>query len=342
MSHPRSWLTWWLALVILLMAVPAWAIAPDIVIRMGQTIVYTVPEGVDRVVVGDGDVIDVKALPGQNRDLLINAKKPGITNFLVWPQATKGYDGRMVQGPVRNYNLEVLTNRRPDLIAVRTKIFEVYHTDHDKTGVGWSDSVQWLEAAPDAPFRLGLPQRGSLLSARLDMMVQESHAKLLAQPTLLTLSGASASFLSGGELPIPLIVRDNVSIEWKPYGIRLDVAPQVEGIDTIVMRVRPEVSRIDRENSIQLPSVSVPAIATRWTETSMQVKSGESVVLSGLLSDEDTEVTTGIPVLSSIPFLGEAFKTHELTKQRTELVFLLTPTVVTNPATMPENDYGKH
>lgn len=337
----RSWFAFFLTLLLVLPGLPAHAAAPDIVIRMGQTIVYTVPEGVERVAVGDGEVIDAKPLPGQNRDLLISAKKPGFTNFLVWPSPTKGPDGRTIQGPVRNYNIEVLTNRRPETVAVRVKVLEVYRADDGKVGVDWSDSVSWIEAPPNAPFRVGLPTRETLIEAKLDMMVQQRKAKILAQPTLLTLNGASASFLAGGEIPIPLVLPNSVSIEWKPFGVKLSVTPRVEGNDTIVLGVRPEVSRIDRQNGVTLPGVSVPAISTRWTESYMQLRSGETIAMSGLLSDNDEETTTGIPLLSGIPFLGELFKTRETRRSHTELVFLLTPSIVTNANGMPELDYGK-
>lgn len=337
----RPWFAVFLILMLALPALPARAAAPDIVIRMGQTIVYTVPEGVERVVVGDGEVIEAKPLSGQNRDLLINAKKPGFTNFLVWPSPSRGPDGRMLQGPVRNYNIEVLTNRRPETVAVRVKVVEVSRADDGKVGVDWSDSVSWIEAPPNAPFRIGLPTRETLIEAKLDMMVQQRKAKILAQPTLLSLNGASASFMAGGEIPIPLVLQNSVSIEWKPFGVKLSVTPRVEGSDTIVLAVRPEVSRIDRLNAVTLPGVSVPAISTRWTESYIQLRSGETIAMAGLLEDNDEETVTGIPLLSGIPFVGEVFKTRQTRRNHTELVFLLTPVIVTNPNAMPELDYGK-
>lgn len=337
----RPWFALFLTLLLAWPALPALAAAPDITIRMGQTIVYTVPEGVERVAVGDGEVIDAKPLAGQNRDLLISAKRPGFTNILVWPAPARGPDGRTIQGPVRNYNIEVLSSRRPETVAVRVKVLEVSKQADGRVGVDWSDSVSWIEAPPNAPFRIGLPTRQTLIEAKLDMLVQDRRAKILAQPTLLTLNGASASFLAGGELPIPLILQNSVGIEWKPFGVKLSVTPRVEGSDTIVLGVRPEVSRIDQLNAVRLPGISVPSISTRWTESYMQMRSGETIVLSGLLSDVDEETVSGLPLLSSIPFLGELFKTRETRRSQTELVFLLTPSIVTNPNAMPELDYGK-
>lgn len=321
--------------------VPAFAAGPDVQIRMGQTIVWTVPEGTDRVVAGDGELIEVKPLPGQNKELLISAKKPGLTNFIIWPSPTKDSEGKMVTQPFRNYTVEVISSRRSEMVAIKVKVLQVDRTDGGKTGVSWSDSVSWIEAPPNSAFRLGLPQRSSLLEAKLNTLLQEGRAKLLAQPTLLTMNGASASFLAGGEVPIPLIVRDSASIEWKSYGVKLDVQPRVEGTDTIVLRVRPEVSRVDQINAIKLPTMTIPALATRWTDTTMQVRSGESIVLSGLMLDEDTDSVLGLPLLSAIPVLGEIFKSHTKTKIHTELVFFLTPMIVTVPELLPENNYGK-
>lgn len=320
---------------------PAFAAGPDVQIRMGQTIVWTVPEGMEQVVAGDGEIIEVKPLPGQNKQLLINAKKPGLTNFIVWPSPTRDADGKMVTSPFRNYTVEVLAARRSEMVAIRVKVLQVDRTNGGKTGVSWSDTVSWIEAPSNAPFRLGLPQRSSLLEAKLNTLLQEGQAKLLAQPTLLTMNGASASFLAGGEVPIPLIVRDSVTVEWKSFGVKLDVTPRVEGADTVVLRVRPEVSRVDQTNAVRLPTMTIPAMATRWTDTTMQVRSGESIVLSGLMLDEETENVSGLPLLSSIPVLGEVFKSRTKAKVHSELVFFLSPTVVTLPDLMPENQYGK-
>lgn len=342
MSHARSRLGFLIALLVTLWSKPSLAAAPNIVIPMGQTIIYTVPEGVDRVAVGDGEIIEAKPLAGQNRDLLISAKKPGFTNFLVWPSPVKGPDGHLVQGPVRNYNIEVLTYRRPEMVAVRVKVLEVARADHGKSGVYWSQSLSFIEAPPNAPFRIGLPQRSTLLEASLNMLVQNRKAKLLAEPTLLTMNGQPAKFLAGGEIPIPLIARDSVSIEWKSFGVKLEVEPRVEGTDTMVLHVRPEVSRIDQANGIKLQNVSVPALSTRWTETYMQLRSGQSVVISGLMGEDQDEVVSGLPILSSIPFLGEMFKSHDNNKTNTELVFFLTPTIINNPGGMPENNYGSN
>jgi Flp pilus assembly protein, secretin CpaC len=191
------------------------------------------------------------------------------------------------------------------------------------------------------PFRLGLPIRESFFEAQVNMLVQNQRARILAQPTLLTTNGASASFLAGGEIPIPLVTQNNVNILWKEFGVKLDVAPTVEGIDNIVLKVRPEVSSLDQAAGVKIGELNVPGIRTRWTETFMQVRSGESMVMSGLLNDQEVEQIDKLPFLAEIPVLGEFFKSRRTTKSRNELVFILTPTLVTQGQAQPEANYGK-
>ncbi len=315
------------------------AAGPDISLRMGQTIVMTIPEGVERVVTGDGEIVDVKALPG-NRQLLVSARKPGVTNFLVWPSRNRDRDD-VIEVQPRNYQVEVTSFRRTESITIRARILEILRGNDASVGFDWADGVSWVEAPPNAPFRLGLPARSGVLDAKLNLLVQERKARLLAQPTLVTTSGQPARFLAGGEIPIPLILQNSISVEWKPYGVRLDIEPRLEGSDTIILKVRPEVSRIDQTNAIKLPNVTVPAVATRWTESTLQLKNGETVVLSALTLSDDQQAEQGVPLLSAIPFLGEFFKNHENKASTTELIFQITPTVAERQPLMPESGLGK-
>jgi Flp pilus assembly secretin CpaC len=328
-----------LALVSPLAVPPAIAAGPDISLRMGQTIVLTVPEGVDRVVTGDGEIVDVKPLPG-NRQLLVSARKPGVTNFLVWPSRARG-GGDDGDAPARNYQVEVTSFRRTESITIRARILEVLRGNDANVGFDWADGISWVEAPPNAPFRLGLPARSGVLDAKLNLLIQERKARLLAQPTLVTTSGQPARFLAGGEIPIPLILQNSISVEWKPYGVRLDIEPRLEGTDTIILKVRPEVSRIDQTNAIKLPNVTVPAVATRWTESTLQLRNGETVVLSALTLSDDQKAEQALPLLSSIPFLGELFKNHENKASTTELIFQITPTVAERQPLQPESGLGR-
>jgi Flp pilus assembly secretin CpaC len=314
---------------------PAHAARPDIVIPHGQTTVFSVPEGVERVVTGDASVAEVVVLPGQNRDILINAKNPGFTNFLVW-----GARG----GPPRNYKLEVLSARRDEVIAVRIEVLEVTNRDTGNVGVRWNDQLGFAEAPPSAPFRVGLPMRTEVLNASVKMLAQDRDVKVLARPTLVIQSGKKGSFLAGGELPIPLMQAGvggtSYSVEWKQFGIKLDVAPRLEGNDNITLDLRPEVSNVDQENSIQLQNLVVPAISTRWTQTSVTLNNGESIVIAGLMRTEKFRVSSKVPFLGDIPIVGYLFGSAQYDERTSELVFVVTPTVVTNNQVVPEQNYG--
>lgn len=323
-----------LALFLASWAAPAKAIAPDVILRLSQVTIFNVPGGVTRIAVGDGKIVEAKAI--SNREILLEAKSPGFTNILVWPQPVNGF-----QPPVLNYNVEVLASRRPETIAVRVRVLDVTRSDLGQLGVDWNDTLKFSEAPPNMPFRLGLPLRQSFFEAQVNMLLQNQKARILAQPTLLTTNGASASFLAGGEIPIPLVTQNNVTILWKDFGVKLEVAPTVEGIDNIVLKVRPEVSSLDQAAGVKIGDLNVPGIRTRWTETFMQVRSGESMVMSGLLNDQELEQIDKLPLLGDVPILGELFKSRRTTKTRNELVFILTPTLVTNGQAQPEANYGK-
>lgn len=314
---------------------PAWAVRPDITIPLGQTMILNAPDGAERVVVGDESLAQVIALPN-GREILINAKKPGFTNFLVFPK-----NG----GAAKSFRLEILAVARDESIAVRIQVLEVTERKTGNVGVRWSDSVGITEAAPNAPFRFGLPVRSQLITATLNTLSQDRDIKILAQPTLVIQNGKKGEFLAGGQLPIPLLQATSggtsYTIEWKDYGIKLECTPRLEGNDTITMALRPEVSTIDLENAILLSNLSVPALATRWAKTEVQMQSGESIVIAGLMRNERTRLASKVPFLGDLPFIGYLFGSASYDERMSELVFIVTPTVVVKNQVKPESDYGK-
>ncbi|HEY9724316.1 MAG TPA: pilus assembly protein N-terminal domain-containing protein [Oscillatoriaceae cyanobacterium] len=319
--------------IALVAAAPAFAARPDIVIPKGQTTVASIPEGVDRIVVGDDSVAQVVVLPG-GQQILINGKSPGFTNFIVF----------LAHGGFRNYRLEVLQAGRDEQIAVRVKVLEVSRRKLGTVGVRWSDSVGWSESTPSAPFKFGLPVRTSLLDATLNTLAQQRDVKVLAEPTLVVQNDQKASFLDGGELPIPIANNSGggvtYTIDWKQYGVKLDATPHLEGDNSITMDLRPEVSSIDQENAIKLQNLSVPAIATRWASTTVQLQGGQSIVIAGLLQNNSQSAASKLPWLGDIPFLGYLFGANDYDDQQSELVFVVSPSVVTPGNVVPEQNYG--
>lgn len=178
------------------------------------------------------------------------------------------------------------------------------------------------------PSRLGKTD----FSALIDALSRENLATVLAEPNLVTRSGEEASFLVGGEFPYPVAqgvgTSATVTIQFKPYGISLSFVPVVIG-DTISLRVRPEVSEIDRTQTARdQAGNSVPAITTRRAESTMEMANGQSMIMAGILSDKSSASIDNLPGLGDIPILGALFRSVDYRNEKTELVIVVTPYIV--------------
>jgi pilus assembly protein CpaC len=160
----------------------------------------------------------------------------------------------------------------------------------------------------------------------------------LAEPNLIAYNGQEASFLAGGEIPIPVVqgTTNSVGIEYKEYGVRLTFTPTVAG-DTIRLRVRPEVSTLDFPNGIQLSGFRIPALATRRAETDVELRDGQSFAIAGLLNNLSQDDVQEVPGLSRIPIIGHLFRSRGERAEQTELLVLITPVLVRplNPDEVP-------
>ncbi|MGJ7533317.1 MULTISPECIES: type II and III secretion system protein family protein [unclassified Variovorax] len=154
-------------------------------------------------------------------------------------------------------------------------------------------------------------------------------ARVLAEPTLVALSGQSASFLAGGELPIPVPQGlGTTSIEYKPFGIGLTLTPTVLSNERIVLKVAPEASDLDYTNSLSLNGVAVPAITTRRADTTVELGDGESFIIGGLVSRTTTSNADKVPLLGDLPIIGTFFSKTNYKMNEKELVILVTPHLV--------------
>ncbi|NNG43697.1 type II and III secretion system protein [Pseudoalteromonas sp. NEC-BIFX-2020_002] len=163
------------------------------------------------------------------------------------------------------------------------------------------------------------------LTSQIQLLSEQGDARMLAQPTLSTRSGEKARFLAGGEIPIPLLSADGApSVEFKEYGIKLEIEPVSDSHGNIVSYVSAEVSSVDP--SVQV--LGIPGFKTRETESVVSVKDGDTIVISGLVSSEMSKAVGKVPLLGSIPILGELFKSRDFADNKTELVILVTPHIV--------------
>ncbi|TAH33565.1 MAG: type II and III secretion system protein family protein [Alphaproteobacteria bacterium] len=167
------------------------------------------------------------------------------------------------------------------------------------------------------------------ISGVVDLLEGEGLINILAEPNLTSLSGETASFLVGGEFPIPIRLQDNaVDIEFKPYGIGLAFTPTVVGGNRISMRIRPEVSQLSNQGAVRLSDITLPAITTRRAETTVEVGSGQSFAIAGLLQNNTQEDINKYPGLGDLPILGMLFKSERFRRRETELVIIATPYLV--------------
>ncbi|KHK92329.1 type II and III secretion system protein family protein [Novosphingobium malaysiense] len=175
------------------------------------------------------------------------------------------------------------------------------------------------------------------IDAVLDAMETKGFAKTLAEPTLVALSGEKASFLAGGEFPVPVAQSGNagsgngaqaLTVEFKPFGVSLGFTPTVLADRTINLRVEPEVSSIDPAASVTLNGITIPGVQTRRASTVLELRDGESFAIAGLLQQDFKTNVSQLPLLGNLPILGALFRSTEFQKGETELLIVVTPHLV--------------
>jgi len=171
------------------------------------------------------------------------------------------------------------------------------------------------------------------ITGLMQALEQAGVVRTLAEPNLTALSGESAKFLAGGEFPIPVSQEDGkVSVEWKPFGVNVSFKPVVLGEGRISLSIAAEVSEIANENSIRLESIALPGLKVRRAETTLELPSGGTLAMAGLLSDDTRQGVEGIPALKNLPVLGALFRSNDYRRRETELVILVTPYLATHAA----------
>lgn len=170
---------------------------------------------------------------------------------------------------------------------------------------------------------------GENIDIRLRALEEKGVIRTLAEPNLVALSGDTASFLAGGEFPIPVAQRDNeISVEFKKFGVSLDFTPTVLGEGLVNLRVRPEVSALDRNNGIRASAIDIPGISVRRADTTVELHDGQAFAIAGLLQNNYTNDARQTPWLGSVPVLGALFSSKRYQRSETELVIIVTPRLV--------------
>lgn len=171
------------------------------------------------------------------------------------------------------------------------------------------------------------------LTTAITALQSKRVLEMLAEPNLLAISGEQASFLAGGEFPFPVAQPtanggSAITLMWREYGIRLNFQPNVTPRGTIRLKVAPEVSSLDYTNAVTVSGLTVPGLSSRRVQTDVELESGQSFVIAGLLDNQTSDNLSKVPGISSIPVLGKLFQTKTINKSNTELLVIITPEVV--------------
>lgn len=242
--------------------------------------------------------------------------------------------------------VSMLRITNPEQVLIQIKVTEMRRAIAKRLGLNLFANSDYFEFSTGVGANTGLFEdtfssaiaRGPLggfsnLQAALEALEEDGYVKTLAEPNLTAMSGESANFLAGGEFPIPT-GRDRdgqVTIEFKPFGVGLKFTPVVLDGGRISMRISTEVSDItDRasEGALVLDQFRVPALTVRRAETTVEIPSGGSLVLGGLLRNDATNETRGLPGLASLPIIGQLFRSDDFRRQETELVVIAVPYIV--------------
>ncbi len=226
----------------------------------------------------------------------------------------------------------------PNQVNLRVRIAEVSREVINQLGFNWDVFV-------DAGFDFGLSSLNPVaginsvfaggdigdvsIDALIDALAEDSLVTVLAEPNLTAVSGETASFLAGGEFPIPVSQdADTITVEFKQFGVSLAFTPTLIGRSRVSMRVRPEVSQLSSAVQVIAGGLSIPSLTTRRAETTVELASGQSFAIAGLIQDNTRQEHRKVPGLGDLPILGALFQSDRFQRNETELVIIVTPYIV--------------
>lgn len=225
--------------------------------------------------------------------------------------------------------LEVEATTR--LFQIKARLIEVDRQASRELGLEWPVSLAVGEPAGEDGRPNGGWVRLEPLLVRIRALEESGRARMLAEPSMTVADGIEGAFLAGGQIPVPLETDGHVTIEWKDYGIRLRVKPTYLPSGLVRLEARPEVSNLDWANGVRSAGNTVPALRTRWAETVIEQRSGDTLVLAGLSLSEQNEHDGRLPGLADVPVLGALVRSGRGALKQTDLTILLTTTLLPAP-----------
>lgn len=214
-------------------------------------------------------------------------------------------------------------------IEVQVEVNEVDDAKASSLGVDWLDAASFAERTPAGIVAVGKVERLTPLQADVHFLIEEGAAELLANPNLITDSGTSAAFHAGGEIPyITSTSLGTTHVEFKEYGVILQILPRLTAEGRIQMRLKAGVSAPDNSAGTELSGNSVPALLSREVSSNVTVDPGATMTLAGLVQNQKSTAAAGVPVLRRIPVLGSLFRWKRTNFRRTSIIIFVTPRVI--------------
>ncbi len=298
----------------------------------------------NRIAIGNGKVLRLETR--DEGELIVIGEGAGSSSLRIWSR----------NGSQQNFNIRVSETdpekrvRMENMIRMKVKMIEVRKSALTDIGIDWASSINGPAAsvvgdfASSRHFRSPSPNSGieetlplkvspfsthfglaTSITSQINILASGGDATILAEPTLSCVNGGTANFLAGGEVPYPVIGNNGqTSVEFKEYGIKLDVSPVADANGRIYTKILTEISQIDSAVTV----LGTPGLLTRRAQTEVNVLSGQTIVVSGLLSRSTSKDASKVPFLGDVPVIGRLFRNESINTQETELVIFVTPEVV--------------
>ena len=309
-----------------------------VVVYNGQARVIEFEQPITRVAIADPVVADATVI--SSYQILVTGKSIGVSNFIVWNESMAYQQYKLIvrQEPALHQIMLEVNFAEIDKSALRefgmNFLIKQMKAGSERIDIG---SFGGKVSEPSDPLQLGntvdfffsLPTQN--FSSVMKALEENSLLKILATPNLSAVSGAEATFLAGGEFPVPIVSgsmgMQTVTIHFKEFGVRLKFLPTVLDSNLVNIKVTAEVSNLDFENGVTLSGFQIPSIVTRKAETTVELKEGQYMIMGGLLSNDLSETISKIPVLGHIPVLGRLFSSKRYVNNESELMITLTPKI---------------
>jgi pilus assembly protein CpaC len=322
----------------LLYTVSVFANTIELTIYTGQSEVVLFKKPIKRIAISNPDIAYANVV--SPHEVLVDGKTEGVTSMVVWPDS----------GKYTKYRLNICSETAQNQVMLNMRFMEINKTalktfgsdfliKQMKIGPEYVDvgSYGGKVSEPSVPLVMSnsvdlfFSVTSQDISGIIKALYEDNMLSILAAPNLSAISGKEASFLAGGEFPIPIVSgamgMQTVTIQFKEYGVSLKFIPTVLDSGVVNIKVATEVSHLDFENGILISGFRIPSLITRKAETTVELQEGQYLILGGLLSNDMSKNISKIPILGHIPILGKLFSSTRYQKNESELLITLIPII---------------